>query len=1149
MPNVTLYDSAGNAVTVEQGSAEQAAMVLQQGFTYNPPANPVVNNKPTPGLVVSVGTNPTPEQMKAATEVVAAAGFDVGIPVAQTPTLEEALKVAKDEGIGVQGSTINNEVVPTIEATKISTEPAPASSVKNKGSIESLEEAGLVVNVGRPSTASEIVASNGAGLPEEVLEQAKEAVKSGEGDSPQVAIEYLELKTGQPSTLAPVIIVSEMGEEKAAKYLEKAGVENAKVVASQAAEVVNSTKVIIETLDINKPQYQALSLSPADVSKLVSKLGENTTTGLLNKVGFNAKDMITGAKKFDAQQALFKSYSQKNYLQQVNNPDGSITYTIDLMALVGDGLTEAEIQKAVSDLNKLGFAGSSNATGEQKAILDLKRLDFWGKSISDIEIQIRDVNEFVTTHVKVGGGENQWMLKSDFDKLSDKDQKSMLSIGMTASNKKWLDYETTLVTGKDANYDSIERNLTTARDAGVITESQYNSILSDMEKSKNYEIPGKKWTKPSQQASHFWNSLPQDLQEQVLLASAQRPHGMEVVKETGTILAGMIPVVGTIVNWNQMSTGWKIASIVLDLVAVGGMAAGKLGSAARLVGKNSEIAKLVDVAKEAGSARSELRTALSAMQNAEREATISKEMEVLLKTNLEIAANKSAAVDTRLAEYFRNASELTKSDLRLIEDASGFKGLTKATLQVTKVQEKLEAAWNSLDKLSPGTEAYIKKLTKIQELHNSLDKAYEELGITLNVKGKPGIEPEVFKGYEPRWKLDTNKNLWNQFEDYFRSKDKSDFDSGSGSGKGKSKVAVATKVHPKMEKLDLDVELKAKFEEKPAETASLEKKAPRVKADTSKFSLSPRPSVPSESYRYDTKKKESHTQQTTRAIGIPLKSVAVPVRTEITPDKTVSTPEIIKQAAEDAANIPGQSVSIITETATVISAAAATEAIANGASQEEVHAVTQAVAQSVVQQIADTITKINAEVGSQISGQIKSIVNATVENVVKLETRKALQTKTKTLTLVKTKVGLRNVNKQKSSIGLIIPTQDKEKNKKAVYPVHPEGTIAFRTGKLHNTPWHILEPPYNQAHYTMEISDTPPEGAIVTTSDKVAETIQLLGGKLDKDLNIDIGAFDYHIKKAKSGQKPSSYFTRDIKSKTKHELSAKEARVIVSSVR
>jgi hypothetical protein len=83
----------------------------------------------------------------------------------------------------------------------------------------------------------------------------------------------------------------------------------------------------------------------------------------------------------------------------------------------------------------------------------------------------------------------------------------------------------------------------------------------------------------------------------------------------------------------------------------------------------------------------------------------------------------------------------------------------------------------------------------------------------------------------------------------------------------------------------------------------------------------------------------------------------------------------------------------------------------------------------------------------------------------------------------------------------------------------------------------------------MHISDEPPEGAVVTSANKVAETIQLLGGKLDKDLILDIGCFDYHIFKARKGEKPRSFFTRDIKTKTKHELSAKEAKVITSSLR
>jgi len=60
-------------------------------------------------------------------------------------------------------------------------------------------------------------------------------------------------------------------------------------------------------------------------------------------------------------------------------------------------------------------------------------------------------------------------------------------------------------------------------------------------------------------------------------------------------------------------------------------------------------------------------------------------------------------------------------------------------------------------------------------------------------------------------------------------------------------------------------------------------------------------------------------------------------------------------------------------------------------------------------------------------------------------------------------------------------------------------------------------------------------------ANKVAETIQELGGRLGKDVKIDIGAFDMHLIRAEP--KPITRFYRDVKGRTKNPVTAKGAGV------
>ena len=85
------------------------------------------------------------------------------------------------------------------------------------------------------------------------------------------------------------------------------------------------------------------------------------------------------------------------------------------------------------------------------------------------------------------------------------------------------------------------------------------------------------------------------------------------------------------------------------------------------------------------------------------------------------------------------------------------------------------------------------------------------------------------------------------------------------------------------------------------------------------------------------------------------------------------------------------------------------------------------------------------------------------------------------------------------------------------------------------------EPPYTQSSYSILTTDTPPKGIRVTPASRVAETIQELGGRLGKEVKIDIGWADMHLIPAR--HKPITRFYRDVKGKTKNPITAKGAGV------
>ena len=169
--------------------------------------------------------------------------------------------------------------------------PVAAPSTPAEGTTAWYLEKGLQPNMGIPSTAQDIVNSNGAGLPSSVLSEAQEAVTRGEGDSPQVAIRHIEQQTGSPPTLDVAEVVKAYGVEGATNYLQKAGVQDAESHVQTGSIQLQYRKNIEDALGKN---YSTIGdLYQDDIDKIVIRLGTVKAEKTLDKLGYpNAEKLV-----------------------------------------------------------------------------------------------------------------------------------------------------------------------------------------------------------------------------------------------------------------------------------------------------------------------------------------------------------------------------------------------------------------------------------------------------------------------------------------------------------------------------------------------------------------------------------------------------------------------------------------------------------------------------------------------------------------------------------------------------------------------------------------------------------------------------------------------------------------------------------------
>lgn len=222
----------------------------------------------------------------------------------------------------------------------------------------------------------------------------------------------------------------------------------------------------------------------------------------------------------------------------------------------------------------------------------------------------------------------------------------------------------------------------------------------------------------------YWERLPED-ERTVVLAHYYTPD--QRMADLGHTLVSVIPVVGTIVEWDRMSTSEKIASAVLDAAIIGWILAPKVGLALL---RPRSVKPLINAAKIAGVAQTRLRTLLTELKVAERIHLPAAHIQGF-KSEIQVATNVARRSDIRLAGMLEGLSRIDAADLIKIQRVAKIPGLASAVTNVAKIQGKLGREWVKLEKLTIGTEKYIKRLTKIQGIRGKLDEALLKFDNTI----------------------------------------------------------------------------------------------------------------------------------------------------------------------------------------------------------------------------------------------------------------------------------------------------------------------------------------------------------------------------------------------------------------------------------
>ena len=195
---------------------------------------------------------------------------------------------------------------------------------------------------------------------------------------------------------------------------------------------------------------------------------------------------------------------------------------------------------------------------------------------------------------------------------------------------------------------------------------------------------------------------------------------------------GVVPVVGTVVLWKEMSTPWKVTSIVLDVLTI--------VSPIKVVGfiKN---AKLLSTAKTAGEAAEELKYSTKYLESL----TVADPRYAKLASAAQKAAQASKVADAKFVTQLGRLKNVSVNQLKVIERESQIVGLTKALEGISKAQAELKQAWAVADRFTVGSKRYIAELPKVTVAQAKLSKALDTLS-SLKRLNPVEISPAEYKG-------------------------------------------------------------------------------------------------------------------------------------------------------------------------------------------------------------------------------------------------------------------------------------------------------------------------------------------------------------------------------------------------------------------
>lgn len=1021
-----------------------------------------------------------------------------------------------NEWYGYYSWIINNpppsSEVPEITATIQGITPV-------EGSIEWYQEHGIQPNIGHPSTAQEIVYSEGAGLPESVLEAAKIAVESGEGNSPQVAMSYL-FSIGKPIDINPIELVDSLGEQEAINYLEKANIEDASAIVKEASAAL-------------KAQQQ--------IASLLSK---------------------ESAIRIEAKKDL------ANYISE----DG----TLDLFALVKN-----------TPHNKLPSL--------YKTLTKTLGYDFRYKDISEISIFLNNYVEVKDGFVAKSDWNNPDMFTSKMQEIAKKEGLAALSTEKLTVEQKFEKYrdwglipQNTAFTGEyidpDANKKTGEPSYITADNVQDIEKARwadkyqaamiaYHAGLVNKPIGAGIGISPYADTKPTSHDKKFieyWKNLSTD--NKVLIASANPKLS---TTEKLKIATYSLPIVSTVKTAQEhgMTSGWTIASIAGDILIFAPAISKGLGLISEsFIGLKSALPKVgivpVGTAKVGGMVVKVNKIILLPSKNAvakfEKLKTKIAQDWAKLQANLhtpeysfrftevetpkwgysikKVGVSESAPTKASMAfeevkgstaskwVSIQEALQSPKEGTVLLNDAilkqlAGLPYKSKIVIEypysLTKIQSGKQSIWTFATRRQGGSIFYTTPVDdaaiKVSDIPGLSSLRFGEGGYGTGGKmSKAAYEAEL-----ARVKLANlaEKKSWELSPEVRKA-----IEAEKAATKEKFKTVAEKKTEPK-KKVSSETE-RLETTKREAEPATKTK----VSSETERLETYKRSPIVKQGEKYGL------SPNLTIAIGI---VIATTIKTSGKP-LTITSPEVIDAATKTFPLIQTIIQSSITgQTATdIITKQAIEQSLMNIAKTN-----TQNMTNLQVKQLIEQETKL--AVANQTKLAMQTAVSIQVKQQIKLKQATVLRLALRAVNRIAEKARTRALKIRLP----LLKDGDKQVATKIANKIYPRGTVALRTGKLRSKVWHIIEPPYRKQDYTMAVSDTPPKGATVTTAKKVADTIQLLGGKLDKDLILDIGAFDLHIYKTRAGERPVSKFVRDVKTRTHHELSAKEARVTTSSMR